>query len=595
MEDNIIYIAGSPDAYPLEYYDKDSQSYQGVIPELLRRFSEQSQYDVRYYQPEKGDQRAALAVNRQVDIISCPDGPLEVPHQRGADILLFEDSGNGQAAVLRILNAAPQSLADDLQAFLSGVGQQERTALVLQTAQTFPPADLWAVRYMVGGLALTALLLAFVLVRTIVTSRRRLARLRSEHETDPATGLGNRVWLARRCQAEINDRNRVLYTMFCFSLASPAPAGSAALPEQIAGVLKDCVSGPDLLARVSDTCFAVLRRSAGSAEISEWAASVLGRLRDGLRQAGRDPRMVTAGVCPLKAGDQDLDTLLTRAGYSAQQARQTQSGWQLFGDDTLRAVRQQERLQADARHALENQEFQIYIQFYVSAFTGRALGGEVMLFWEHPEQGILPPERFLPLLEQEGLCAQLDTYVLERIGSVLENLNQQGRPDFFLLYGVSEQTWRAPDLQERWAQIAEAYPNGRRQMFLGVPLCALKSGAENLRAVQSLEMGLLLNDFDGQLAAMAPGPDISLCGVKLDSAFSAPQQPEALLRAAVQAGHALGLSVLAGGADTEEAAVRLRQQGCDFLRGALYARPLPLWEAMRMLMDHAKGKETGGE
>ena len=62
MEKNIIYIAGNPDIYPIEYYDRDTQSYQGVVPELMRRFSEQSRYDVRYYSPGKQDQRKALAI-----------------------------------------------------------------------------------------------------------------------------------------------------------------------------------------------------------------------------------------------------------------------------------------------------------------------------------------------------------------------------------------------------------------------------------------------------------------------------------------------------------------------------------------------------
>ena len=73
MEKDIIYIAGNPNAYPLEYYSPGAQCYQGVIPELLNRFSEQSRYDVRYYAPDQGDRREALAASRQVDLISSPE------------------------------------------------------------------------------------------------------------------------------------------------------------------------------------------------------------------------------------------------------------------------------------------------------------------------------------------------------------------------------------------------------------------------------------------------------------------------------------------------------------------------------------------
>lgn len=121
MEKDIIYIAGNPDAYPLEYYDLDSESYQGVVPELLRRFSEQSRYDVRYYASGKGDQREALAASQQVDIISSPEDLEPLRYRAGEDILLLEDGGDGHPVTLCLLNVAPAGLEDDLRSFLAGV------------------------------------------------------------------------------------------------------------------------------------------------------------------------------------------------------------------------------------------------------------------------------------------------------------------------------------------------------------------------------------------------------------------------------------------------------------------------------------------
>lgn len=75
MEDVVIFVVGNPDLYPLEYYDAGAESYEGVIPELLARFSEQSRYQVRYLQPGVSDRRSHLAENRQVDLISgCAPG-----------------------------------------------------------------------------------------------------------------------------------------------------------------------------------------------------------------------------------------------------------------------------------------------------------------------------------------------------------------------------------------------------------------------------------------------------------------------------------------------------------------------------------------
>ena len=74
MENAVIYVAGDPEAYPIEYYDEQTGAYQGLIPALLERFGREQGYDVRYYEPDKGDQRQTLAEDRQVDIVSDGGG-----------------------------------------------------------------------------------------------------------------------------------------------------------------------------------------------------------------------------------------------------------------------------------------------------------------------------------------------------------------------------------------------------------------------------------------------------------------------------------------------------------------------------------------
>ena len=92
MEKTIVYIAGCPDAYPVEYYDVQSGSYRGVIPQLLQQFSQQSDYEVRYYEPGQRDRRQHLARNRQVDMVTCLDG--ECAYSREVTLRLLEKKVN---------------------------------------------------------------------------------------------------------------------------------------------------------------------------------------------------------------------------------------------------------------------------------------------------------------------------------------------------------------------------------------------------------------------------------------------------------------------------------------------------------------------
>lgn len=589
MEQYIIYIAGNPSAYPLEYYDPDFQAYRGVIPELLKQFSAQSEYDVRYYAPDGGDQRISLAANRQVDIISCPEDIEAIRNRTGENILLLGDDGTGQAAVLCLLNVAPDGLAGELRAFLSGISQQELTGMVVQASQEFLPQSRRLQRNVFWGMLLAITVLAAVLLYVVLSGRRKRENLRRSRELDPVTGIGNREYLERCCQTYLNDRNRVLYILFFFHLDPKTIVDGdeeTASLRYIAAVLQNCASDTDILARVSDHGFALLRLTPGEREASEWLSAVLSRLREDPEQSsGGQAPGITVGVYPLKADDRDLNEILFFGLRAAQDARRKGVDYQFFNAGIMTAVQENRQLQAGIRAGLENREFQIYFQFCVDAATGRAAGAEVLVFWEHPEKGLLSMPHWLPLLEREGLAGQLDDYVFLQMCAVLEVLRRRGREDFFLLYRLSG---RLPSLEQvaaKWSETSDERPAVCRQLLFGVPRDAVLSAPE-AEALRSLGAGLVLEGFNGQLDGLMQSEDIRLCGLGLDPALAGradTPKGRAALESMFRMGHALELFFLAGDVRTEAQAKHLRDLGCDLLCGDLYARPLPAWEAVRKL------------
>lgn len=602
MEEHIIYIAGNPNAYPIEYYDRDTQSYQGVVPELMRRFSEQSQYDVRYYRPGKADQRKALAEEQQVDIISCPEDVDAISHRVGEDIVFLDTDGMPTAYRLCVLDVAPSGLAGDLRSFLSGYGQREMTELVIQSAQLNPPHSRKLAQNIFFGMALAVLVLTIAIVCVIIRGRKKLGELRRGKEIDPVTGLGNREHLERYFQAYLNDRNRVLYSVFCFCYGSETLIDgmeSATLLRHIAVILQDSASDTDILARVSDNGFAMLRLSSEGKASEEWLTSVLNRIWEGAGLPGCSrARDVTAGVYQLRSDDRNLDEILFRGICGAQSARQMGIGYQFFSGETQQKIKEEQRLRADGARSLQNREFQLYLQFYADAQTGRAMGAEASLFWEHPDRGLLLPERYRTILEQEGLAEQLDNYLLDQACTLLDNLRRGGREDFFLVCRVSAKTVASGGLTEQWREIIGSLQFDRRMLLLSVPRDAAFGDGElsdrNLKAIREMGMQLVLEDFDGQAEDLALAREAQFSGLKLNGALVdrlAAPGGQVVLASILQAGHQLKLAFFAEDVGTEERSDCLRKLGCDLLRGALYSRPLPVWEAAKKLTGRRVRKE----
>ena len=127
----LIYVAGNPDLYPLEYYDAESGTYQGVIPAFLEQFAQEAGYELQYFQPGEEDRRGELAQNRQVDIVSgCVDGEIQ-----GEQIPLFRAEADGEETeyCLVLTNVAREPLAEALPGYLSVVEQAAWSGSVLHT------------------------------------------------------------------------------------------------------------------------------------------------------------------------------------------------------------------------------------------------------------------------------------------------------------------------------------------------------------------------------------------------------------------------------------------------------------------------------
>ena len=563
MEKAVIYVAGCPDAYPVEFYNAETGAYEGVIPQLLRRFSQQSDYEVRYYAPGRRDQRQRLARNRQVDMVTCLDGET-FPNRRGEAVAAVTAEVDGAPAAYRLclLDVAPKGLEQALRSFMEQVSEEVRAGELIAAVQTGPPP--------------------------------RQHRLETAGETDQETGLGNRALLARLARQRLSDKNRMLYVMFCFRfdqqrLRGPEDGERTALLQHIASVLQSFSSDADIAARVSDNGFAVLRLCAGREEWELWIAALMERLRE----CGTCP--MAAGVCPLKAEDRELDGAIYRGMQAAGAALERGEAYLLYSDRAAASVQEEKRLQGDVRRGLSSGEFRMEIQFYVDADSGRIVGGEALSRWEHPERGSIPPERFLPMAEREELTDQLDGHNLEEACAFLENIRQHGVEDFFLCCRLSRSAIASPDLAQRCGQVVERYSFRRERLILGLTegsvARAPQEADRNIRALRELGLKVVLAGAGERFAALFSLGDHLFDGITLgrellERAESA--AGPAVVGGVIRMGHELGVSVLAEDVERVEQVRLLRSLSCDVMRGDQLYHAVPPWEARKKLLEQLK-------
>ena len=603
MSDRVlIYVAGNPDAYPLEYYDEATETYQGVIPELLARFSAQSRYDVVYYDPQKNDQREHLAQNLQVDLLSGYAQGEEIPGGC-ITVQLFhtEYDGEESAYYICITQAAPDTLAEELSAFFAALPQESVSGILMEASA--PPSPHQGFSAAIGALALSTVLLAALLALLFRRYRKLLRKAQKDLECDETTGLGNLDYLQRYYEQLVNDKTRVLYHMICFYVDTDRlsrQAGSQLRDETLrccAVVLQEFAASTDILTRVSEHGFVLLRLSPNMEQTETFISTVLEKIRSYPRADGTlaDVR-VSAGIYPLREGDRDLQEMIFNASQAARSACQAGENFRLFSDETQKELRLEQELRLAVDQALEHGEFQLYIQFYVDACTHRIVGGEALSRWLHPQKGLLSPHVFVPMLERERLVYKLDYDCLRSACGFLQKLSDQGVHSFFLSCNFSRETFSAADFPTRCMEIIDRYQFPRELLIFELTESAwVKHSAqirENMLTLKKYGVKIALDDFGEGFTSFSDLQQYPVDGIKLDKGLIdnvSTKNGIAILRAMVQVGHELGLTILAEGVEQEAQVLALQQINCDVIQGFRFYAPMPERECAAKVLEQFSG------
>ena len=600
MEEIIIYVAGNPDLYPIEYYDEDTETYQGVIPQLLEQFSKQSNYKIKYYNKVSKDERAQLAANRQVDLISgCVESETFV-NTENESIVAFETVKNGKPVSYKIYfsEVAPESLKADLQNYFSGVTQEVKTGILVDVKEHTPIRTKSLIQASIISLSLAVLILITALILLIRKSRRKLKKYEQNLETDETTGIGNTDYLVRYYNSLLNDKNRILYSMFCFYIDTDRMERMSSHKETneflkyTAMILQDYTLETDVLARVSDVGFILLKLSEGQ-DIDEWMLPALERIRSFSENNGKAYSCdIAAGVYPLKTDDRDINEMIFNSWQSAMAAYREKLDYKICSDEMVNHFIEERRLQADISRGFENKEFLLYIQFYVDANSYQIVGGEALSRWQHPEKGFLTPERFVPLMEREDMISRMDYYSLEKACSFLDKLSQEGVENFFLSCNFSRKTFSTAEFVKDCKEIIEKHKFDRKMLVFEITESTsvrnISQVHTNANELKELGIRILLDDFGEGFTSFFDLQEYPVDGLKLDKALVDninTKKGKTILKSIAGIGHELNLTIWAEGIESDEQITELQKIDCDIIQGFRFHYPIPEWEAQSEILQ----------
>jgi diguanylate cyclase (GGDEF)-like protein/PAS domain S-box-containing protein len=366
-------------------------------------------------------------------------------------------------------------------------------------------------------------------------------------------------------------------------------AGDQVLP-QVAQRLARVVRPEDMVARVAGDEFVVVcERLVGELEAVGVAERIHLALREPMRLARADIRVSASIGIAMTHGEGDhAESLLRDADAALYQAKQRgPARFELFNEARRRDARDRRQLDGELERALERNELRVWLQPEIELATGRQLGFEALVRWQHPERGLLAPGEFIPQAERSGLINDVGTWVLQeacRYGRRWRD-DHPGEP-CVVAVNLSARQLTEPRLA---ALVTDALNmNGLEPDHLCLELTesALMEDADMslgvLRSLKALGVCLAIDDFGTGYSSLAYLRRFPIDAVKIDRSFvsglGTRSEDGAIVTAVLGLTTALGLSAIAEGVEQECQRDALVGMGCEAAQGFFFSPPRPAHE-----------------
>jgi diguanylate cyclase (GGDEF)-like protein/PAS domain S-box-containing protein len=357
--------------------------------------------------------------------------------------------------------------------------------------------------------------------------------------------------------------------------------------------LRRWTCGDDFVARFGNDEFVVVTARFAGDEL-ECAINELQQVVNVPVMADGRELLVTASFGVARRGPEgsDGETLLRRAHQAALQARHAGGGrWRLFDAGAEPDSDQRLFLESDLRRAVDGREMVLHFQPQRRMADSSIAGVEALVRWNHPEHGLLAPDRFIGLAEETGMIEGIDAWVLGEACRQLSDWLARGIEVPHISVNVSAQRLYDEELIEQVDACVQRYDLDPRRLMLELTETQLMRWPERaeaiIRRLGEIGVGISVDDFGTGYSNLAYLNRLALNQIKLDRSLildiESSSRSWTMVRGMINISRELGLETVAEGIETERHWALLREAGCGAGQGFLIARPMPAGDLQRWL------------
>ena len=420
--------------------------------------------------------------------------------------------------------------------------------------------------------------------------------------TDVVTGGNNKLYFAKKGAVLLkkNRWGRLNYAMLhlqmrkyrsfctCFGVQR-----GEELIEAFYSELKKSLNAKELLAHRQNAEFAVLLTYINREEL-------LARIEQMERHLNAILPKVKlyfdAGVYEILSGETDIEQLYNNALIACEFLKdEAENKIAVYDIEMNKRKLWERKVEDDMDRALMNREFKVYLQPKVSSAEETLAGAEALVRWIHPEEGFIPPNRFIPIFEQNGFIVKLDDYMLEEVSRLQAQWLSEGKKTVPISVNVSRTHFTREDLAEHICRIVDKYEVPHHLIELELTESAFFDDKHmilnTVHKMQELGFVVSMDDFGSGYSSLNSLKELHLDVLKIDGEFFRGLDAESfrehnnieergllIVAEVIDLAKKLNMQIVAEGIESREQVDFLVSQECDLIQGYFFAKPMPVEE-----------------
>ena len=446
-----------------------------------------------------------------------------------------------------------------------------------------------------------------VAVHDVTIRRKAETKLLERHQQldhlahhDQLTGLPNRLYLAANLPRDLEEAKQggsMLAVLFLdldhFKHVNDSRGHETGdkLLKTVAQRVRATVRAQDVVVRMGGDEFVVILKSVThTGQVSETAERINEALNAPMVVDGRTlVTTVSIGVAVYPQDGADMGELLRHSDTAMYQAKDRgRNNFQLFSPGMDRRLKERIAIESSLRTALQSRQLDVHYQPIVDIESHRVVALEALLRWKHPSHGYVRPERFVSVAEEAGLIVPIGEFVLQRLIEDAVRWRQAGGTLVPIAFNVSAVQLQRSNLAENIARLTRKY--GLEPSLLQVELTESavferrearnhETGQDVVASLRELGVRIAIDDFGIGYSSLSYLKRWRVDALKIDRSFVRDLVTDpsdlAIVSAIIAMARHLNIEVVAEGIEGWQQLEKLRQLGCTYAQGYLFARPAP--------------------